>query len=138
MKLHKLILIILILGLMLVACTNGTETIEEPRPEEPGEYPGPEAPVGADPYPASDSVPAEAPDVLYPGVEDGGEVNWNKAIAMIMNGEVVKVVQTHDLKVSLTLRDGRTLITYQQVIDDVLQVIEACGEPCAEIIVATE
>jgi hypothetical protein len=134
MKLHKLILIILILGLMLVACTDGTETVEEPKPEEPGE-----AAPEREEYPAPESTPTtELITILYPDIEDGGEINWSQAFGLVMNGEVVKIVQTQDLKVSLTLRDGRTFFMFQPELGAILKVVESCGDLCSEIIVETE
>ena len=93
----------------------------------PGAYPAQVAPL----------APGEAA-VLYPGVLDGAEVYWNQAVAMLQNGEVEKVMQTHDLKVYLTLKDGRTLLSYEPQIDEVMKAIQACGDPCKDILVATE
>lgn len=99
------------------------------------------APV--EPYPAGDPAlnaplaPA-AGSGLYPNAADGTEVMWVQAVAMIMNGEVAQVAQTHDLKVYLTLKDGRTLLSFEPKIDEVMLVIELCGEPCKDILIATE
>ena len=41
------------------------------------------------------------PAVLYPAYQDNDEVEWLYAQAMIMNGQVERVVQTHALKVTL-------------------------------------
>jgi len=57
---------------------------------------------------------------------------------MIMNGEVERVVQTHALKVTLLLKDGRALVSVEPEIDGVLEVIKLCGEKCVDIVVATE
>lgn len=75
---------------------------------------------------------------LYPAAQDGAEVIWHQAVAMILNGEVLQVMQTHELKVYLTLKDGRTLLSIEPKIDEVMRVIETCGEPCKDILVATE
>jgi len=55
-----------------------------------------------------------------------------------MNGEVERVVQTHALKVTLLLKDGRALVSVEPEIDGVLEVIKLCGEKCVDIVVATE
>jgi len=90
-------------------------------------------------YPAQGAPLAPgAADTLYPGVLDGTEVNWGQALAMIMNGEVTQVMQTHDLEVYLTLKDGRTLRSIEPQIDEVMKVIQSCGDPCKNIMIATE
>jgi hypothetical protein len=48
------------------------------------------------------------------------------------------VAQAHSLEVTLTLKDGRQLITTEPEIDAVFRVIEQCGERCADIQIATE
>jgi hypothetical protein len=57
---------------------------------------------------------------------------------MILNGEVTQVMQTHELKVYLTLKDGRTLLAFEPQIDEVMKVIQSCGDPCSKILIATE
>ena len=95
------------------------------------------------PYPSA--YPAQlaplapgAAAVLYPGVLDGAEVYWTQAVAMIFNNEVTQVMQTHDLEVYLTLKDGRTLLSIEPQIDEVMKVIQSCGDPCSKILIATE
>ena len=90
-------------------------------------------------YPAQGAPLAPgAAEVLYPGVLDGTEVYWAQAVSMILNAEVTQVMQTHDLKVYLTLKDGRTLLAFEPQIDEVMKVIQSCGDPCSKILVATE
>jgi hypothetical protein len=99
------------------------------------------APAVPDPYAYPDQGAPLAPGdagVLYPGVQDGTEVYWVQAVSMILNGEVTQVMQTHDLKVYLTLKDGRTLFSLEPEIDTVIQVIRSCGDPCKAIMIATE
>jgi hypothetical protein len=92
---------------------------------------------GAYPAQVAPPAPGEAA-VLYPGVLDGAEVYWTQAVAMLQNGEVEQVMQTHDLKVYLTVKDGRTLFSFEPQIDEVLKVIQSCGDLCKNILVATE
>jgi hypothetical protein len=115
-----------------------------------GAYPQPYPQATLEPYLApSESYPGVesiqvtplAPGAaggLYPGIQDGAEAYWDQAVAMILNGEVTQVMQTHDLKVYLTLKDGRTLFSIEPEIDEVMRVIEFCGEPCKNIMVASE
>lgn len=73
--------------------------------------------------------------------EEPGEasrIEWGEARELILSGEVEQVVQLHSLEVRLTLKDGREFVTTEPAIDDVFDVVEECGEPCADIILATE
>lgn len=65
-------------------------------------------------------------------------VSWDEARSIILNGDVVSVAQTHSLEVTIQLADGSTIVTQEPAIDDVFAVIEECGEPCANILIATE
>jgi hypothetical protein len=51
---------------------------------------------------------------------------------------VEQTAQLHSLDVELILTDGCTYNTIEPVIDDIFKEVEKCGEPCAEIILATE
>jgi hypothetical protein len=117
-----------------VAGQGGGESTEAPEaaPNDPA-YPG-----AGGAYPADPGAEAEEGAALYPWYESGTEVLWNNAIAMIMNGEVSQVAQAHDLTVTLTLKDGRTLTTIEPAIDEVIRTVEACGAPCSDILIATE
>ena len=99
MKSKRLILITLMLGLAMLACSlgaSGSEAppAEEPAPEKPEEYPAPEEPgeypappqraPEVEEYPAPDVVPTEVSGIPYPEVADGGEVEWYKAVAMVI------------------------------------------------------
>ncbi len=90
-------------------------------------------------YPAPGDQPtAAAPSVLYPGIADGSEIVWDQAVMMLHNGEVAKAVQAQDLKVTLTLKDGRTLITTAPESDRLTREIELCGDKCKDIEVSTQ
>jgi len=65
-------------------------------------------------------------------------VSWEEAEALILSGQVEQVAQAHSLEVTLYLRDGRQLSTTEPKIDEVFDVIGRCGEPCADMILATE
>ena len=108
-------------------------------------YPQPYPLPTSDPYLApAEQNPSAYPDPgaqsagLYPGIQDGAEVMWEQAVSMIMYGEVAQVMQTHELKVTLMLKDGRSFTAIEPQIDDVLKVIEQCGDACKDIAVATE
>jgi hypothetical protein len=153
---------LLLLALVSAGCQSGSPAMtEQPAVEKTVEVQAPskateEAPVSpgtsapATPYPLPTETVETAPTPypnpqemlpagpLYPDIKDGAEVFWEQAVGMIMYGEVSKVVQTHDLKVYLTLKDGRTLVTVEPAIDEVLKMIQMCGEMCKDIKVATE
>ena len=65
-------------------------------------------------------------------------VDWETAVSLLNSGEVVEIFQTHSLDVTLTLVDGRTVQTVEPAIDDIFAAIEACGDPCSNIVMATE
>ncbi len=70
--------------------------------------------------------------------EDAEIVDWETAVSILNSGEVVEIFQTHSLDVTLTLVDGRTVKTVEPAIDDIFTAIEDCGEPCSNILMATE
>lgn len=145
MKSGWLTTLILLLAVILSACQSG-----QPAVPEGSEYPGPaqgappvQAPSSGQeyPYPGQDVMPQVTltyPPVMYPDAKDGDEIYWGMVMAMIQNGEVAKVVQTHERKLFVTLKDGRSFISWEPNIDDVLNIIQDCGEPCKDIAVATE
>lgn len=65
-------------------------------------------------------------------------VSWEQAQELINAGQVTTVTQLHSLEVTLQLDDGSTVTTTEPAIDDVFDVIRACGDPCSDIVVATE
>ena len=150
MKSGWILSLLLLFVLTSSACQIGgflssPEATEEPQPPNQG-YPAPPQgyPAPGQPYPYPYPGPYSAPpllpnpEILYPDMDDGAEVIWFHAIAMLNNGEVTEVLQTHDLKVFITLKDGRTLVTVEPEIDTIFKEIENCGEKCKDIVVATE
>jgi hypothetical protein len=69
---------------------------------------------------------------------DGATIPWDEARLMILAGEVAQVTQLHSLEVTLEMKDGRRLLTVEPEIDDVFDVVDECGEPCADMVLATE
>ena len=70
--------------------------------------------------------------------DDAEVVDWETAVAILNSGDVVEIFQTHSLDVRLTLQDGRIIKTVEPNIDDIFRAIEDCGEPCSDILMATE
>ena len=74
-----------------------------------------------------------------PGASSETEaIPWEEALTILNSGEVASVFQTHSLSVTLTLKDGRELRTVEPTIDAIFAAVTACGEPCADITLATE
>jgi hypothetical protein len=101
---------------------------QEPEPTLPPEgYPEPTTEVA--PPPAN--VPTGYP-------EPSEEVSWEQARNLVLEGQVAQVTQFHSMKVILTLKDDRVVSTFEPAIDEILKVIEECGDVCADIVVMTE
>ncbi len=121
-----LITLFLVIAIFSAACQTSSPTPTQPAyPAYPGFNPGlyPEAAAGGG---------------LYPGYADGATITWEHAVAMVQNGEVASVMQNHQLMVILTLKDGRTLTTTEPAIDEIINIIRSCGDPCKDITIATE
>ncbi|GAB4163471.1 MAG: hypothetical protein Fur0021_38610 [Candidatus Promineifilaceae bacterium] len=89
------------------------------------------------------TVMVDAGSLIFQGVEMPAEetadqISWEEALSLLNSGEVTAIFQAHSLSVTLTLQDGRTLHTVEPAIDDIFAAVEACGEPCAKITLATE
>lgn len=143
----RLLILLVVFVLLFTACQSNVDSQENPDnpPASAEQGKKSESEEGAEPpsdeaaYPAPEQEPPPVlPAVLYPMAANGDQVSWIQAKAMIGNGEVERIVQTHELEVTLFLKDGRALVTIEPVIDDVLKVIEMCGENCSGIAVATE
>ena len=60
------------------------------------------------------------------------------AVSLILDGHVTQIFQTHALTVTLYMDDGSKVVTTEPAIDDVFDVVSRCGDPCSDIILATE
>ena len=65
-------------------------------------------------------------------------VTWDEAVGLITGGMVTQAFQTHALEVRLNLTDGTSVVTTEPRIDEVFRVIRQCGDPCKDIMIATE
>jgi flagellar basal body L-ring protein FlgH len=135
MKSRLLIALAMLALVVLSACQTAAPTIV---PTQEPQNPAATAPVQnqeqAYPQPQSQESVQQAqpaPEVLYPDIAGGGEVTWQQAKAMILNGEVAKVVESQDT-VTLTLKDGRVLVT-RPTQGTPAEIIESCGAPCQNI-----
>lgn len=107
---RKIQLICLITALLTAACAGALIPLSAPSPASTG------------PHAATDS-PA---------------IPWEDAERLILSGEVAQIFQLHSLDVMLILRDGRRLTTVEPRIDAVFEVVDRCGDPCNQMLLATE
>jgi hypothetical protein len=108
-------------------------SVPYPAPKQPVE---PAAPIA---YPAPAVTPLTGQsEPVCPDLQDGAEIKWSQVESIVYSGQVDKVGQTHDLKVYITLKDGRTFSTVEPAIDEIIKLVKACGELCKDIKVATE
>jgi len=66
------------------------------------------------------------------------EVDWPTAVNLLRTGEVEQVFQLHNLTVTLYFKDGQQVKTIEPVIDAIFAEVETCGNPCSNILLATE
>lgn len=66
------------------------------------------------------------------------EVAWEQVADLLATGEVEMVMQTHALAVSFRMSDGSQIGTTEPAIDDILRLVDECGEPCEGLVLATE
>ena len=143
MKIRWILIITLIAFVALSACqsadSTGQQTSEESTTtEQPS---GEEQTQGenTDAYPApvvEDTGIVAYPDPLYPDVQDGEEVTWTQAKAMIINGEVGAVrIISDSAHVTLAMKDGRLIVVVVDDIMDVHNAIAECGTTCRNLLV---
>jgi hypothetical protein len=65
-------------------------------------------------------------------------VSWEEAIMVLQTGQVTRVIQTHQLYVSLWLKNGSVIITKEPAIDAISYELGKCGDPCKNIVFGTE
>jgi hypothetical protein len=65
-------------------------------------------------------------------------VSWEEAITVLQTGQVTQVIQTHQLYVSLWLKNGSVITTKEPTIDAISYELGKCGDPCKNIVFGTE
>jgi hypothetical protein len=65
-------------------------------------------------------------------------VSWEEAITILQTGQVTRVIQTHQLYVSLWLKNGSVITTKEPNIYAISYEISKCGDPCKNIVFGTE
>jgi predicted small lipoprotein YifL len=135
MKFTWILVVLMIVVLSLSACGGQTPATELPdaagdTATEQVTYPAPQALEN----PTAEVIASGA----YPAPGAGEEISWDEAKTMILNGEINRVMQAHTMVVTLFTKDGRVLVTIEPNIDDVLTVVEECGDVCKDTTVVTE
>lgn len=66
------------------------------------------------------------------------ELPWEQAVSQLESCNVAMAVQTHELEVYLTLRDGSRVVAREPMIDEVFRVLDGTRPTCGAIPIATE
>ena len=69
---------------------------------------------------------------------DGATIPWDQAIELLRGGQVTMVAQLHSGDVQLTLDNGAVVHTVGPYLDAIFDEVQACGAPCADIVLAME
>jgi hypothetical protein len=140
MKFRLTIILSLLVLVALAACNGSPAPVvtAEPPVSVTENAPAETEPTEAYPVPAQQEVVTEVPQVaageaLYPGPQSGETVAWAQAIAMINNGEISQIIKAQSLELTLTLKDGRSLLTNEPVDGELQSVLDRCGDGCGEI-----
>ena len=79
--------------------------------------------------------------------DDGGEptptpypseIAWEDVPDLLSPGEVETVFQTHALAVTFRMKDRSNIGTTEPGIDAIFRLVDECGDPCADLMLATE
>lgn len=133
-KFKQIIPLVLLITMILAACSPAAT----PAPtfvSTQGAYPAPGLSNLAQTYPAPD----QSTNVLiynpYPGPSEGvtNFIDWPQAEQTILSGQVAKVYYASTQHVTLVLKDGSVALTMEPTFDEVLRVIERCGDACKGI-----
>lgn len=127
-KTKLVFLLFLALSILAAGCSPSAPVDNPPAQAEPTAYPGP-----GDVYPAP--VVVEPVYNPYPGPSEGvtNYVEWAQAESALMAGQVTSIYQAASLHVTLVLKDGSILLAKEPAMDEVMKVIETCGDPCKAI-----
>jgi len=69
---------------------------------------------------------------------DRMSVSWNSAVTVLQSGQVTRAFQSHHLDVTLQLKNGSVLTTKEPTIDAISYELRKCGDPCKNVVFATE
>lgn len=91
------------------------------------------------PMPTTACISSDNQNLPGQGSDSTGSemIEWNQALSMIKNCEVLRISQTHDRNVDLWLKDGRQVWTVEPNLDDAVKAAQAATK-CGTIPVSTE
>lgn len=69
---------------------------------------------------------------------DGTTISWAQAVDLLRGGHVTMVAQLHSGEVHLTLTNDAVVSTMSPYPDAIFDEVQACGQPCANIVLAME
>jgi len=64
--------------------------------------------------------------------------NWNSIKQAVADCEIKSIMQTHNLEVTATFKDGKTITVQEPGIDDIFDIINQNKDKCGEILMGTE
>ena len=70
---------------------------------------------------------------IRPHAPEDHTLAWETATRWILAGSVQSIFQSHGNIVVLTTKDGGTYRTFSARVDEVLEVKDQCGKPCASL-----
>jgi hypothetical protein len=155
MKARILFIVLAALTLVLAACSAPDPVATEaPKPQsenppagqpaetQPKDYPAPsaqpEAPAGQYPAPQANAQPAAQAGSLYPDSKNGDALEPEQVFGLLQNGEVTELVQEASGRVTVMLKDGRSLVTQTSDKAYFENMIKTCGEKCKSVKLTTK
>lgn len=63
-------------------------------------------------------------------IPTGSQITWDEARKLLEDCQVTEVFQTHNLEVTMTLKNGSTKTTTEPKIDEVLFLAKTAGQEC--------
>ncbi len=141
-------LFVIILSLALSACGSKPTVTEAPvdtqAPVETVEQAPADTPAMDETQPAalptaSGSNPYPGPMVKfvpynpYPAPVQGDTIEWSDVEALLASGEVAEVYQAFSLQITITMKDGSTVVVQAPAKNEIFTLLDKCGNSCSEI-----
>ncbi len=120
--------LLLLIACILVVSLSACQTAPTPTTVPPTTA-APTAGVVAYPMPTTPPAPTAYPEPQITS-EPG---NWSDVMGLLQKGDVTKIIQTRNLNVYLTLKDGRTLKVTEPALDEIARLITQCGDTCKNL-----
>jgi len=69
---------------------------------------------------------------------DGATIPWDQAVELLRSGQVSGVAELHSGDVQLTLDNGAIVHAIGPYSGAIFDEVQACGAPCADVVLAIE